>query len=259
MKTLQLEIFKFNAGDHFDNIRTIDRNGEIWFVGSDVTKILGYSNGREAIQRHCRQGGVAKHDIPTSSGLQNMTIINEPNVYRLIARSTLPSAEKFESWIFDEVIPAIRKTGGYHINRNQTSNFILRYFENATKIPNEYFSVITELYVRLYGKLESLGYVIPDKGFMGKEIRPDTSVGICFAAHLKKNYPSAPDEFKKYIHRFPTTGFECEARLYSIELWPIFIKYIYDVWIPEKAEEYFSSRDRMALTYIQKLLPDYHG
>ena len=184
-----------------------------------------------------------------------MTIINEANVYRLIVKSALPSAEKFEVWIFEEVIPSIRKTGGYGIDRKRTPNFIVRYFENAGKIPFGFFSVITELYVRLYAKLEHVGYQIPDKGFAGKEIRPDNSVGRCFAAYLKDNYPSAPQEFETYKHRFPS-GYEVDARLYELELLPIFIRYVEEVWIPQKAEAYFHERDRMALEYLPKLLPE---
>src|ERR1700722_4133383 len=202
----QLQIFKFNDGDHLENVRTIEIDGEIWFCAPDVTKVLGYVNGREAVNRHCKPKGVVKRDTLTSQGNQSLTFISEPNVYRLTVKSQLASADKFEQWVFEEVIPSIRKHGSYGINRYKTSNFVLRYFENATKIPNGYFSVITELYVRLYGKLEHVGYVIPDKSYLGKEIRPDTSVGLCFANHLRNNYPSVPDDFRKYIHAFPLTG-----------------------------------------------------
>ena len=251
---LQLSIFKYNAGDHFDAVRTVEIDGEIWFVASDVAKVLGYSNPWDAVGKHCKPKGLAKREVPTTSGNQAMTIINEPNVYRLIVKSQLPSAEKFEAWIFEEVIPSIRKHGSYGIDRSRTPNFIIRYFENATKIPNGYFSVITELYVRLYAKLEHAGYQIPDKGFMGKEIRPDASVGKCFAGFLRDNYPSAPQEFETYKHRFPN-GVEVDARLYELELLPIFIRYVEEVWIPERAEAYFYDRDRKALDYLPKLLP----
>jgi prophage antirepressor-like protein len=250
---LQLEIFKFDHGDHFDAVRTVDIDGEIWFVASDVAKVLGYSNPRDAIARHCKTRGVVKHDVPTSSGVQSMTLINEPNLYRLIVKSALPSAEKFETWIFEEVIPSIRKHGSYGIDRYATPNFVIRYFDNADKVPQGYFSVITELYVRLYGKLEHAGYRIPDKGFNGKEIRPDVSVGKCFSAYLKANYPSVQDEFEMYTHTFPS-GYECEARLYPLELISIFIRYVEEVWVPEKAEAYFYERDRKALDFLPKLL-----
>lgn len=249
----QLQLYKFLNEDHFDNIRTFVINGEPWFVAADVATVLGYSNTRDAIARHCKPKGVVKHDILTSKGLQSMSLINEPNLYRLIVKSALPTAEKFETWIFEEVIPSIRKTGGYGIDRAETPNFILRYFENYNKVESGYFSVITELYVRLYARFEHVGYRIPNKAIDGKEIRPDVSVGLCFAKHLRENFPSAPTEFRTYTHKFPS-GFECEARLYPIDLIAVFIRYIDEIWIPKNAEQYFYDRDRKALDYLPKLL-----
>lgn len=76
-----------------------------------LQKLSGYNNPRDAVSRHCR--GVVKHDTPTSSGVQLMSYINEGDLYRLIMKSKLPSAEKFEAWVMDEVLPTIRKTGSY--------------------------------------------------------------------------------------------------------------------------------------------------
>ena len=97
--------------EEFGDIRTTEIDGKPYFVGTDVAKALGYSNPRKAILDHCK--GVTKRDTPTSSGIQSMSYINEGDLYRLIMKSKLPSAEKFESWVMDEVLPAIRKTGSY--------------------------------------------------------------------------------------------------------------------------------------------------
>lgn len=104
----QLRIFENPA---FGSIRTIEEDGKILFCGKDICSALGYSNARKAIGDHCR--GVTKRDTPTESGIQEMNFIPEGDVYRLIARSRLPAAEKFERWVFDEVLPSIRQTGGY--------------------------------------------------------------------------------------------------------------------------------------------------
>lgn len=106
MNSLQI----FNS-EEFGEIRTIEIDGKPYFVGTDVAKALGYSNPRKAIIDHCK--GVTKRDTPTSSGIQSMSYINEGDLYRLIMKSKLPSAEKFESWVMDEVLPTIRKTGSY--------------------------------------------------------------------------------------------------------------------------------------------------
>ena len=104
------ELQIFNSGE-FGEIRTIEIDGKPYFVGTDVAKALGYSNPRKAILDHCK--GVTKRDTPTSSGIQSMSYINEGDLYRLIMKSKLPSAEKFESWVVNEVLPTIRKTGSY--------------------------------------------------------------------------------------------------------------------------------------------------
>jgi prophage antirepressor-like protein len=104
------ELQFFNS-EEFGEIRTIEIDGKPYFVGTDVAKALGYNNPRDAVSRHCK--GVVKRDTPTSSGIQSMSYINEGDLYRLIMKSKLPSAEKFESWVMDEVLPIIRKTGSY--------------------------------------------------------------------------------------------------------------------------------------------------
>lgn len=104
------ELQFFNS-EEFGEIRTAEIDGKPYFVGTDVAKALGYNNPRDAVSRHCK--GVVKRDTPTSSGIQSMSYINEGDLYRLIMKSKLPSAEKFESWVMDEVLPTIRKTGSY--------------------------------------------------------------------------------------------------------------------------------------------------
>lgn len=104
------DIQKF-TNDEFGTIRTVEQDGKVMFCGKDVATALGYSNTRKALIDHCK--GVTKRDAPTSSGVQSMSFITEGDLYRLIASSKLPSAQKFESWVFDEVLPSIRKQGGY--------------------------------------------------------------------------------------------------------------------------------------------------
>lgn len=104
----ELQIFN---SEEFGDIRTAEIDGKPYFVGTDVAKALGYSNPRKAILDHCK--GVTKRDTPTTSGVQSMSYINEGDLYRLIMKSKLPSAEKFEAWVMDEVLPTIRKTGSY--------------------------------------------------------------------------------------------------------------------------------------------------
>lgn len=100
----------FNNAD-FGEIRTLEENGTVLFCGIDVATALGYSKPRNALATHCK--GALKRGALTDGGIQEMSFIPEGDVYRLIARSKLPTAERFESWVFDEVLPSIRKNGGY--------------------------------------------------------------------------------------------------------------------------------------------------
>ena len=104
--------------DQFGNIRTIEKNGKIFFCGKDAATLLGYSNTKDALSKHCRRDGVAIYDLTDSLGrVQPTKFIDEGNLYRLITHSKLPTAEKFEQWVFDEVLPAIRLTGKYDLSR----------------------------------------------------------------------------------------------------------------------------------------------
>ncbi len=120
----RIEIFK---NEEFGSVRTIKKDEKILFCGSDIAKALGYSNAPDAIKRHCKIHGIVKHDSVDNLGRKNiLSFITEGNVYRLISHSKLPGAEKFESWIFDEVLPQIRKTGGYiPVSDNESNEEIL--------------------------------------------------------------------------------------------------------------------------------------
>lgn len=104
----ELQIYK-NA--EFGQIRTTEIDGKPYFVANDVAKALGYSVPKDAVTRHCK--GAMKQRYLTEGGEQEVKVIPEGDIYRLIVKSQLPNAEKFEAWVFDEVLPSIRKTGGY--------------------------------------------------------------------------------------------------------------------------------------------------
>ncbi|MCM1062336.1 MAG: phage antirepressor KilAC domain-containing protein [Eubacterium sp.] len=110
------EIQRFN-NEQFGEIRTVEENNKVLFCGSDVAKALGYAKPQDAVARHCREDGSTFHGVIDSLGReQQAKFIDEGNVYRLICNSKLPSAEQFESWVFDEVLPSIRKHGLYATN-----------------------------------------------------------------------------------------------------------------------------------------------
>lgn len=108
MNNLQI----FNSPD-FGQIRTIQQNGEPWFVGKDVADILGYQNGSRDVNRHVDEDDRQNYQNGTFESNRGLTIINESGLYSLILSSKMPKAKEFKRWVTSEVIPAIRKTGGY--------------------------------------------------------------------------------------------------------------------------------------------------
>jgi prophage antirepressor-like protein len=107
----------------FGKVRMFVENGKTWFCGTDIATSLGYSNPRDAIVRHCKSHGVVNHDVIDSMGrIQQMKFISEGNIYRLTAKSQMPKADEFESWIFDDIVPSVINTGGYSV-QPQLPNF----------------------------------------------------------------------------------------------------------------------------------------
>ena len=141
----ELEIF---SSEEFGQVRTMVINNNPYFCASDVAKALGYSNTRDAVSRHCK--GVVKSDIPTNSGVQTVSFIPEGDIYRLIMKSKLPSAEKFESWVVDEVLPTIRKTGGYV---NNVDLMVNTYFSD---VPDEQKGIVKGLLVNIEEKQKKI-------------------------------------------------------------------------------------------------------
>lgn len=108
----ELQIFN---NEDFGEVRTVVIEGRPWFVAKDITECLGYQNGRDALYKHVDEEdkGVAKCD--TLGGAQDLSVINESGLYSLILSSKLPEARKFKHWVTSEVLPTIRKTGGYKL------------------------------------------------------------------------------------------------------------------------------------------------
>lgn len=104
----ELKLFE---NEEFGQVRMVEIDGKPYFMGSDIAKALGYARPNDAIKQHCR--ATVKHSIHISGKMQEVNFIGEGDMYRLITHSKLESAERFESWVFDEVLPSIRKHGIY--------------------------------------------------------------------------------------------------------------------------------------------------
>lgn len=133
-ETSNNEVMTFQFSESQNQVRTLLVDEKVYFVGSDVAKTLGYIKPQNAIRQHCK--GALKQGILTKGGKQTMLVIPEGDVFRLIIHSELESAQKFESWVMDDVLPTLRKKGIYAMNNNRyADNFI-----DARNIP--YSSVL---------------------------------------------------------------------------------------------------------------------
>lgn len=148
----ELRIFE---NPEFGEVRTVIIGGKVYFAGVDIARALGYSNTRDAISRHCKH--VVKHDGVVQTKNQHGTVstqtvemsyISEGDVYRLIVRSQLPNAEKFELWVFDEVLPQLRIGGSYSIEKKQDSYMINDPVERAKRWIEEQEEKNREIQIR---------------------------------------------------------------------------------------------------------------
>lgn len=108
----------------FGKIRVFVRYGKIWFCGLDAASSLQYSNPLKALLEHCKPSSITIREVGVQTGLKadgtpaiqmkSMKFISEGNIYRLIAKSQMPRADEFESWIFDNIVPSVTNTGSYY-------------------------------------------------------------------------------------------------------------------------------------------------
>lgn len=125
--------------EQFGTVRTIALNGQNYFVGSDIAKALGYSNATKAVTTHCKRPIKTEIDVSSQNGkahkarkTQEMLVISKSDIYRLIVKSKLESSDKFESWIFDEIMPIIEKTGAY-IEEGREQEMVAYYFSSLSQ------------------------------------------------------------------------------------------------------------------------------
>jgi prophage antirepressor-like protein len=242
-------VMKVFEDDEHSEFRVIDRQGDPWFVLSDVCQRLDLVQ-TAAAARLLDDDEKDVFSMHTLGGTQKVTIINESGLYSLILRSRKDSAKKFRKWITSEVLPSIRKTGSYS---GKVPAFIKRANDHWERIAPGYFSVINELAVIVWGRLERAGHIMADKAPDGKQIRPDGSVGGRFAKWLDKNHPKVCKNYKEYEHK--TDEWEGPARQYPNSMLALFREYVETIWWPECFEDYIKTRDPKALQFLQKLLP----
>lgn len=145
-------VIKIFENKEFGKVRTVEANNKTWFVGKDIANILGYQNGSRDINRHVDEDDRGSTEMVSPQGTaQKTTIINESGLYSLIIGSKLPSAKKFKRWITSEVLPTIRKTGGYV---NNADVFVSTYLPFADENTKNLFRLQLNTIAQLNNKIE---------------------------------------------------------------------------------------------------------
>lgn len=138
----ELQIFN---NEEFGKIRTVTIDNEPWFVGKDVAEALGYAEPRSAVSKKVEECDRGVAEMETPSGKQKMTTINESGLYALIFGSKLESAKRFKHWVTSEVLPSIRKTGGYDMKQPQGKELLALAVLEAQKTIEEQTAQIEEM------------------------------------------------------------------------------------------------------------------
>lgn len=129
-----MENIRIFENAEFGKVRTANINGNAWFVGKDIANILGYSNTQKAIRDHVDDEDKLTERIVLSGQNREIIVINESGLYSLVLSSKLPTAKKFKRWVTSEILPTIRKTGGYVNNDDMFINTYLPFADETTKM-----------------------------------------------------------------------------------------------------------------------------
>ncbi|HAR7529232.1 TPA: BRO family protein [Staphylococcus aureus] len=143
-------------------VRTLEVDGEPYFIGKDVADILGYANGRDALSKHVDAEDKLTSQIATAGQNRNVTIINESGLYSLIFSSKLENAKRFKRWVTSEVLPTLRRTGTYQTKPLTTSEQIQLIAQGNTEL-DERVTKIEETYPIMHGEAKHIQKLVAQK------------------------------------------------------------------------------------------------
>lgn len=189
------ELQIFNSKE-FGDIRTTEIDGKPYFVANDVARALGYKRPADAVTAHCK--GSVKHRYLTYGGEQELKVIPEGDIYRLTVRSKLPSAEKFEKWVFDEVIPSIHQYGAYMTEQTiekalASPDFLIQL---ATKLKDEQ-TRRKEAEAEIRVKDQIIGELKPKADYYDEILK---NPGLVTITQIAKDYGMSGKKMNRILH-----------------------------------------------------------
>ncbi len=187
-----LQIFKNND---FGEMQLIEENGKIWACGSEVAKALGYAKPNNAISTHCKCVTL-KQGNDSLGRLQTMAFIPEGDIYRLITHSKLPEAEKFERWVFDDILPSIRKTGMYATDELLNNpDLAIQAFTalKAEREKNQQLNTTIKVQEQLIGELQ------PKANYVDIILN---NGGLVTITQIAKDYGMSGKEMNQLLHKY---------------------------------------------------------
>lgn len=225
----ELKIFE---NEKFGKVRTMVIQDEPWFVGKDVAEALGYMKPTDAVRKHCDEDDRSISKMETPQGMQDTAIINESGVYALIFGSKLPAAQEFKHWVTSEVLPTIRKTGGYVNNEDQFVNTYLSHLDPHSK---QLFHLTLE--------------ALKDANRQIKELKPNaeycckvlTAPGTLTMTQIATEYGKSAQEMNRILH-------ELKVQRKVNHQWVLYRKYSDKGYT--KDHTYTKERDGVINTYV---------
>ena len=226
-----ISVFEFESNE----LEIAVINGQPWFNASQVAKALGYANPSKALQDNVS----AKYNQQLDLGRRGKKpiFISEPGLYQLVMRSNLPNAEKFQDWVFEEVLPDIRKTGSYSKDSHKTlgayTQRVEAMFDDANKIPDGYWCVLHESANLLIWVEQKLKYPVDKADLL------DGSIGIHWSRHREgKDWGGDRIKFK---YRFPD-GRYCSPWCYQMRELEHFRYFLEQRYKPALLPQYLESK-----------------
>lgn len=186
-----MQDLKVFQNSKFGELEILTIDNKEWFPAIKVAEILSYTNPRKAIRDHAKEKGVTIRSVLSNGGNQNKKFIDEGNLYRLITRSKLPQAEQFEEWVFEEILPAIRKHGVY-----ATDEVI----ENTLNNPDYIINILTEYKKEKEQNLllqQEIGELKPKADYVDEILK---STGTLATTQIAADYGISAQKLNKLLH-----------------------------------------------------------